>query len=205
MKVKIKKLNPNAKMPTQGTDGAAGFDLYATKGTMLVRGYPQKVPTGLAFEIPPGYVGVVYSRSSTAMKGIVITPLLVDADYRGEVFVLANYLCTDSVSYKVKAGDRIAQMRIEKLVDTGYEWADELSVTAEAPTKALIGDGFDLSVKRICKLWQSLDLDDVCVAWRDASNFARWAIRSGFARGATLEKRDPTKPHHPNNSYWRKQ
>lgn len=52
MKVKIKKLNPNAKMPTQGTDGAAGFDLYATKGTMLVRGYPQKVPTGLAFEIP---------------------------------------------------------------------------------------------------------------------------------------------------------
>ena len=78
------------------------------------------------------------------------------------------------------------------------------SVTAEAPTKALIGDGFDLSVKRICKIWQSLDLDDVCVAWRDASNFARWAIRSGFARGATLEKRDPTKPHHPNNSYWRK-
>lgn len=64
------------------------------------------------------------------MKGIVITPLLVDADYRGEVFVLANYLCTDSVSYKVKAGDRIAQMRIEKLVDTGYEWADELSETA---------------------------------------------------------------------------
>lgn len=130
MKVKIKKLNPDAKMPTQGTDGAAGFDLYATKGTMLVRGYPQKVPTGLAFEIPPGYVGVVYSRSSTAMKGIVITPLLVDANYRGEVFVLANYLCTDSVSYKVKAGDRIAQMRIEKLVDTGYEWADELSETA---------------------------------------------------------------------------
>ena len=124
MKVKIKKLHPDAKMPTQGTAGAAGFDLYATKGTMLVRGYPQKVPTGLAFEIPPGYVGVVYSRSSTAMKGIVITPLLVDADYRGEVFVLANYLCTDSVSYKVKAGDRIAQMRIEKLVDTGYEWAD---------------------------------------------------------------------------------
>ncbi len=128
MKIKIKKLPPDAKMPTQGTAGAAGFDLYATKGTMLVRGYPQKVPTGLAFEIPPGYVGVVYSRSSTALKGLIITPLLVDADYRGPVYITVKN--ASGRPYIVHNGDRIAQMRIEKLVDTEFEWADELSETA---------------------------------------------------------------------------
>lgn len=139
MKVKIKRLHPDAKMPTQGTAGAAGFDLYATEDVTLCHGLPTMVPTGLAFEIPKGYVGVVYSRSSTAKKGIVITPLLVDSDFRGEVFILANLLTRPTqiaghgafaAPYHVRAGDRIAQMRIEKLVDTEYEWADELSETA---------------------------------------------------------------------------
>lgn len=71
----------------------------------------------------------MYSRSSTAKKGVVVTPLLVDADYRGEVFVLANNLERNELPIEVKAGDRIAQMRIEKLVDTEYVWADELSET----------------------------------------------------------------------------
>lgn len=129
MKIKIKKLHPDAKMPTRGTADAAGFDLYATRDVTLHHGVPGMVPTGLAFEIPKGYVGVVYSRSSTAKKGVVVTPLLVDADYRGEVFVLANNLEQNELPIEVKAGDRIAQMRIEKLVDTEYAWADELSET----------------------------------------------------------------------------
>lgn len=127
MEVKIKKIPPEARMPTQGTDGAAGFDLYATKGTMLVRGYPQKVPTGLAFEIPPGYVGVVYSRSSTALQGLIITPLLVDADYRGPVYITVKN--ASGRPYIVHNGDRLAQMRIEELVPTEFEWTDELSET----------------------------------------------------------------------------
>lgn len=130
MKIKIKKLHPDAKMPTRGTASAAGFDLYATRDVGLYLGVPTKVPTGLAFEIPEGYVGVVYSRSSSAKNGIVITPLLVDSDYRGEVFVLANYLDEHGVAKEIAAGHRIAQIRIEKLVDTEYEWADELSETA---------------------------------------------------------------------------
>ena len=137
MKVKIKKLHDNAKMPTRGTSSAAGFDLYVPETTFLFRDIPQKVRTGLAFEIPEGYVGVVYSRSSSARDGIVITPLLVDSDYRGEVYVLATYLGEVepdnprkmSGSLKIEAGERIAQIRIEKLVDTEYEWADELSST----------------------------------------------------------------------------
>lgn len=127
VKIKIKKLHPDAKMPHRGTADAAGFDLYATQSVTLRNGAPEMVPTGLAFEIPKGYVGVVYSRSSSAKNGLVITPLLVDADYRGEVFVLVNRI--NDVAREILAGDRIAQIRVEKLVDTEYEWAEELSET----------------------------------------------------------------------------
>lgn len=130
MKIKIKKLHPDAKMPHRGTADAAGFDLYATQSVTLRNGVPEMVPTGLAFEIPKGYVGVVYSRSSSAKNGLVIAPLLVDADYRGEVFVLVNNLKRNDVPREILAGDRVAQIRIERLVDTEYEWADELSETA---------------------------------------------------------------------------
>lgn len=127
VKIKIKKLHPDAKMPHRGTADAAGFDLYATKSVTLRNGVPEMVPTGLAFEIPKGYVGVVYSRSSSAKSGLIITPLLVDADYRGEVFVLVNRI--NDAPREILAGDRVAQIRIEKLVDTEYEWAEELSET----------------------------------------------------------------------------
>ena len=116
-------------MPTQGTASAAGFDLYATESVDLPFGKPTKISTGLSFEIPEGYVGVVYSRSSTAKRGIVITPLLVDSDYRGEVFILANFLHPIWSNERVNVGERIAQMRIEKLVDTEYEWSETLSDT----------------------------------------------------------------------------
>lgn len=138
MKINIKKLHDNAKMPSRGTSSAAGFDLYVPETTFLFRDIPQKVRTGLAFEIPEGYVGVVYSRSSSARDGIVITPLLVDSDYRGEVYVLATYLGEVEPdnprkmhgSLMITEGERIAQIRLEKLTDTEYEWADELSETA---------------------------------------------------------------------------
>ena len=89
IKIKIKKLRPNAKMPTQGTKSAAGFDLYyaGDNHTFIPQHDTIRLETGIAFEIPEGYCGVVYSRSSTALKGLAITPLVVDSDYRGEVFV----------------------------------------------------------------------------------------------------------------------
>lgn len=129
MKVKIKKLNPNAKMPKRGTKHAAGFDLYAAEefDALIHEEQTVRIQTGLAFEIPEGYVGVVYSRSSTALKGLIITPLLVDADYRGPVYVTVKN--ASGKPYVVRNGDRLAQMRIEKLDDTTFEWTDELSET----------------------------------------------------------------------------
>ena len=129
MKIKIKKLRPNAKMPTQGTKSAAGFDLYyaGDNHTFIPQHDTIRLETGIAFEIPEGYCGVVYSRSSTALKGLAITPLVVDSDYRGEVFVTVRN--TTNEPHIVCVGDRLAQIKIEKLEPTEFEWAEELSQT----------------------------------------------------------------------------
>lgn len=133
MQIRIKKLCETAKMPTKGTVGAACFDLYSAEDKILYPNVPVKIRTGLAFEVPFGYCMVVYSRSSTFIKGIVCTPLIVDSDYRGEVFVSAMFTGGELASnehYELQAGDRIAQVKIEKLEDTEFVWSDTLTDTA---------------------------------------------------------------------------
>lgn len=125
--MKIKRLHPAAKMPTQGTKGAAGYDLYCTELTRIEPNQCLKVPTGLAFEVPEGFCMVVYSRSSSAKNGLIITPLIVDSDYRGEVFVLVRN--ANPTAYIIEVGDRIAQAKLEALHPMSFEWANELSET----------------------------------------------------------------------------
>lgn len=85
MKIRIKKLHPDAKMPTRGTSGAAAFDLYASKTVGLPPSLAVKVPTGLAFEIPEGYCGMIYTRSSSPIRGLQVHTTVIDSDYRGAV------------------------------------------------------------------------------------------------------------------------
>ena len=136
--IKIKKLCPEAKMPTKGTEDAACFDLYASKTIILEsRRGRRKVPTGLAMEIPSGYCARIYSRSSSFLKGLDVGSLVVDSDYRGEIFVMVGYdeanadfeVGQDS-AYVVHEGDRIAQIKIERLEPTDFEVVEELSETA---------------------------------------------------------------------------
>ena len=129
MKIKIKRLREGAKIPTKGTADAAGYDLYAVGDGTIPQMCAAKIATGLAFEIPEGYCGVIYSRSSTVSKGLVITPLLIDADYRGEVFVLVSRPYFGSGDYHIKKGDRIAQLRIEKVEAIDFEEVETLSET----------------------------------------------------------------------------
>lgn len=130
MMLKIKKLNDNARLPTKGTKGAACFDLYATEDVFIGSGDTKAVPTGLAFEVPEGYCMTVYSRSSSFAKlGLTIVPLIVDSDYRGEVLVFARYEERYPGYRLIKRGDRIAQFKIEKLVETDLMAVSELSET----------------------------------------------------------------------------
>jgi dUTP pyrophosphatase len=129
MKVKIKKLNPNAVIPTYAKDGDAGMDLVATK---IISNTTFDISYGidLAMEIPKGFVGLVFPRSSIRKYELALTNSVgvIDSGYRGEIqatFKKTNGL--DSLAYKV--GDRIAQIMIIPHPDIQFEEADELSDT----------------------------------------------------------------------------
>ena len=126
MKLKFKKLNNEAKLPTHGTVGAGGIDLYCCGSHRLFHTYTI-IPTGVAVEIPEGYVGLIITRSSTALNDIDVSTTVIDSDYRGQLFITAR---TKSGSIEVTHGQRIAQLVILPLPAFEPEWADELSETA---------------------------------------------------------------------------
>lgn len=133
MTVKFKKISPEAITPTYGSASAAGADLYNYAGNVVIpAGSTAFVSTGIALEIPEGYVGLVYARSGLACRD-GLAPAnkvgVIDSDYRGEVKVaLFNHSDSEKT---VKKGDRIAQ-----LVITPYLRAEflegELSCTERA-------------------------------------------------------------------------
>lgn len=130
MKVKIEQLYKGAMKPTYGTPGAAAFDLYAAQDGVVEAYAMAVIKTGLAFEIPQGYVMRVYSRSGHGFKNgvrLVNCVGVIDSDYRGDVMVgLKN---DGPTMMWVRQGDRIAQAIIEPVERIEFEWAGELSST----------------------------------------------------------------------------
>ena len=132
MKVNIKKLNPNATIPTYGTPYSAGCDLYACIDAELkipAHG-TVKVPTGLAIELPEGTVGLIYARSGLATKRHLAPANkvgVIDADYRGELIVaLHNHSNEDQT---IAVNERIAQLVIAPVYQAEFDVVDELSET----------------------------------------------------------------------------
>lgn len=132
MKIKVKKLTPEAVVPTLGSKFAAGADLYsAEKGDVVIApGETKFIGTGIAVEIPEGYVGLVYARSGLACKrGLAPANKVgvIDSDYRGEIKVaLLNH---GKESQTLEKGERIAQMVVAPYLSVTYEETDELSDT----------------------------------------------------------------------------
>lgn len=131
MKVRIKKLSPDAEIPKYAKPGDAGLDLTAVSvengmnGTLIYR-------TGLAFEIPEGYVGYVFPRSSISFKGLQMANSVgvIDSGYRGEVTVV--FRTTAPGYFKdtyYRIGDRIAQLVIMPIPYITFEEVQELSET----------------------------------------------------------------------------
>lgn len=134
MSVRIKLLRPEAVMPAYASAGAACFDIAASGPGKPHPSDPQAViyPTALAFEVPPGHVMNVYSRSGHGFKNAVRLSNCVgkiDPDYRGELFV-----CLTCDGYGTPSefchGDRIAQAEIVPCPRVHFEVVDELSETA---------------------------------------------------------------------------
>lgn len=127
VKIKVKKLHPNAVLPQKMTDGAIGFDLTATD---LVQKTQDTTiyGTGLAFEIPKGYGMFIFPRSSCYKHNAMManSVAVIDNDYRGEVKVIVNDY-GDRCSYDI--GDRVAQAVILPIPEVEYEEVEALSET----------------------------------------------------------------------------
>ena len=154
MKVKIKKLDPKAVLPKYAKPGDAGMDLTATSVSFDEDGN-HVYGTGLAFEIPEGFVGLLFPRSSNAKTNFYLTNSVgvLDSGYRGEVMFkykvahnATNYLAhwfnghilkrkgyqpnIDCIGHNIyKVGDRIGQIIIVPYPQIEFEEADELSKT----------------------------------------------------------------------------
>jgi dUTP pyrophosphatase len=127
IKVNTQILSTTAKMPTYAHAGDAGADLYASENFLLPAKSSFAVKTGIAMEIPEGYVGYINPRSGMAMKGITVmnAPGTIDSGYRGEIkVILANHTDKD---YQITYGDKIAQMVFHKYHEVFFEPVDELS------------------------------------------------------------------------------
>ncbi len=132
MNIPVKKLNPNATLPTYGSEYAAGADLYACidETVTINPGETHMIPTGLAMELPMGYAGLIYPRSGMASKrGLAPANKVgvVDPDYRGEFMVaLHNHSLTPQT---VEPNERIAQLVITPFITAQFEQTEELSDT----------------------------------------------------------------------------
>lgn len=132
MKVKIKKLVETAIVPTYAKPGDAGMDLTATSYNYDTSYKNHVYGTGLAVEIPEGYVGLVFPRSSNRKTTAYLTNSVgvIDSGYRGEIIVTfkdRDDLMIDSQPYEV--GDRVAQLMIIPYPQIEFEEVEELSET----------------------------------------------------------------------------
>ncbi len=128
MELKIKKINKEAKIPKYATAGDAGLDLFALEEVVLNPREFVAVSTGVALEIPHGYVGLVWDKSGLAiMHGLKTLGGVVDAGYRGEVKV--GMINLSGKEYKIEKGHKVAQMLIQKVEHPEIIEVEELSET----------------------------------------------------------------------------
>ena len=133
--IRVKKLNPQAILPTYGSPEAAGADLYAclNEPVEILPGASAFIPTGLAMEIPQGYAGLIYARSGLACKwGLAPANKVgvVDSDYRGEFMIVLHNHGTESQT--VCHAERIAQLVITPVFTPGFLEVDALTDTQRA-------------------------------------------------------------------------
>lgn len=133
MKVNFKVLCEGATPPAYATEYAAGADLYNLKNTevTLLPGETKLIHTGIALEIPDGYVGLIFARSGLATKrGLAPANKVgvIDSDYRGEIMVsLHNHSAAEQ---KVDGGERVAQISIVPYLKAYFSEVDTLTETA---------------------------------------------------------------------------
>ncbi len=129
MKIKVKKLDPEAKVPSYAHEGDAGLDLFALETVTLKPAERAKVRTGIAMELPPGYGWFIWDKSSVATNhGLKTLGGLIDAGYRGEFLV--GLINLSNEPYTIEKHHKVAQVVIQKVEKGELMEVEELSDTA---------------------------------------------------------------------------
>jgi dUTP pyrophosphatase len=154
VRVQVRRLHPDAPLPRYALAGDAGADLITTAGVRLAPGQRALLPTGIAIALPAGYAGFVHPRSGLAVRaglGLVNAPGTIDAGYRGEIKVIV--INHDPVNViELQAGDRIAQLVIQRVDRARFELVDELPSSPRGSAghgstggaAALVGPSYDV-------------------------------------------------------------
>jgi dUTP pyrophosphatase len=128
MEIKVKKLDERAVIPQYAHDTDAGMDFFALEDTTIPAQASANVPTGIAVEIPTGYVGLVWDKSGLASKvGITTMAGVIDSGFRGAISLII-FNTTDK-DYTFKSGEKVAQMLVQKVEHVGIVVVDKLSDT----------------------------------------------------------------------------
>jgi dUTP pyrophosphatase len=133
VEVRIARIHADAQLPVQGSDLAAGFDLHSVERVEVRKGTTEMLPTGLVLAIPPGWEGQVRCRSGLGKRGLILPNGVgtIDADYRGELMVLAHWI-GEGDSFVVEKGERIGQLLFKRVPQIRFVEVnrDELEGTA---------------------------------------------------------------------------
>jgi dUTP pyrophosphatase len=127
VRIKVMKLDAGAQVPRYAHTGPFGdlaADLYAVAGATLEAGATFPVATGVAMEFPSTHGALVEDRSGLAVRGVTTLAGVIDPGYRGEIKVVMTNLSAAAV--EIKAGDRIAQLRIVRRIEAEFEEVSEL-------------------------------------------------------------------------------
>lgn len=127
-KLLVKKLDPDAIIPTKANSSDAGYDLYALDGAIVEKNTHRLIKTGISMAIPEGHVGLIWPRSGLAYKhGLDVFAGVIDSGYRGDIGVIL--FNSQYNSYEISKGDRIAQILIQKVEDYELLEVEDLDST----------------------------------------------------------------------------
>lgn len=133
MNIQIKKLSPEATIPSYAHPHDAGLDMFALSRTEILPGQRAQVRTGIAMQIPEGYVGLLWDKSGLSLKhGLKMFGGVIDSGYRGEILITIANL--GSEPFVFEAGNKVAQMLIQKIEHAVLEEVDVLEDSARGAT-----------------------------------------------------------------------
>lgn len=128
IQLKVKKLHPSAQLPRYSLPGDAGLDLCAIENKTIPAKKHAVIRTGLAIEFPKGYCGLIWDRGGLAFKsGLTVIGGVFEYTYRGE-YLIALYNTTNK-PFKIKSGQKIAQLLIQPITPVKIKEVKKLSQT----------------------------------------------------------------------------